>query len=302
MNQAVIDKASAIINGKTGYIGGGMEGYAALALIDEQGYPTASTLTIAKADGIKWLTFCTSPGQGKVSRIEQCNRASVCINSSEYNITLVGTIEILTDLKAKQDNWLPIMDDGAHWSGPDDPAFCVLRFTMERYSIYVADADEEAVGTLQDASDHLQKPQEHQAPSFEPIFVYNNGQCAQAIALYEKALGATVMVLSRYGEENPENTGPVGEAEKNLIFHAQIKIGKQTILLADDKDNSTKIGSQMQMVVEFDTEDGLKSAYEALADGATDLLPPHRTPYSPCVAGLTDKFGIPWQLMVWHGY
>jgi hypothetical protein len=34
-----------------------MEGYAALALIDENGYPTASTLTIAKADGINMDTI-----------------------------------------------------------------------------------------------------------------------------------------------------------------------------------------------------------------------------------------------------
>ena len=88
MSKEVIARAAEIINGKTGYIGGGMEGYAALALIDENGYPTASTLTITKADGIKWLTFCTSLDDNKVKRIRKCNRASVCINTSEYNITL----------------------------------------------------------------------------------------------------------------------------------------------------------------------------------------------------------------------
>jgi len=44
MNQEIITKAAEIIASKTGYIGGGMEGYAALALIDENGYPTVSTL------------------------------------------------------------------------------------------------------------------------------------------------------------------------------------------------------------------------------------------------------------------
>ncbi|MCL2034144.1 MAG: pyridoxamine 5'-phosphate oxidase family protein [Oscillospiraceae bacterium] len=147
MNQEVIAKAEEIINGKTGYIGGGMEGYAALSLIDENGYPTTSTLTIVKADGIKWLTFATSPDENKAKRVEKCSRASVCINSTEYNITLVGTIEIVTDMKTKKDMWLEPMGCGEHWTGYDDPNFCVLRFETERYSLFVG--YESAQGTLE---------------------------------------------------------------------------------------------------------------------------------------------------------
>jgi general stress protein 26 len=146
MNQEIIARAEKIIDSKTGYIGDGMEGYAALALIDENGYPTASTLTIAKADGIKWLTFNTSLSRNTVKRIQKCNRAGVCINSSEYNITLVGTVEILTDSDTKNNMWFPVMAN--HWSGPDDPEYCVLRFTTERYSLFVG--YEEAKGTLKD--------------------------------------------------------------------------------------------------------------------------------------------------------
>jgi len=42
MNEAVIKKAGEIIATKTNYVGGGMEGYAVLSLIDENGYPSAS--------------------------------------------------------------------------------------------------------------------------------------------------------------------------------------------------------------------------------------------------------------------
>jgi len=146
MNEKTIAKAEKVIASKTGYVGGGMEGSAALALIDENGYPTASTLTIANADGIKWITFNTSPNTDKVRRIEKCNRASVCINSSEYNITLVGTIEVLTDDKTKNENWFQPLCE--MWSGPNDPDFCVLRFITERYNLFFADEDSEAKGTL----------------------------------------------------------------------------------------------------------------------------------------------------------
>lgn len=148
MNQKNIKRAGEVIASKTGYIGGGMGGYAVLALIDENGYPTASTLTIAKAEGINWITFNTSPDTNKVRRIQKCNRASVCLSSSEYNITLVGTIEVLTDPATKKDMWFEPMAE--MWSGPDDPSFCVLKFNTERYNIFFADEMEEpeTVGTL----------------------------------------------------------------------------------------------------------------------------------------------------------
>jgi len=136
MNQEIIARTEEIISSKTGYIGDGMEGYATLAVIDENGYPTASTYVIAKADGIKWLTFNTSLGRDIVKRINKNNRASVCINSSEYNITLVGTIEVLTDLETKKDMWFSPISE-RHWSSPEDPGYCVLRFNTERYNLFV---------------------------------------------------------------------------------------------------------------------------------------------------------------------
>jgi len=146
MDQDIIARAGEVIDSKANYVGGGMEGYAVLALIDENGYPTASTLTIAKADGINWLTFCTSPDSNKAMRIAACNRASVCIASSEYNISLVGTIEIVSDATVKKDSWFAPMSH--MWTGPDDPTFCVLRFHTERYNLFFADDESEAVGTL----------------------------------------------------------------------------------------------------------------------------------------------------------
>ena len=149
MNEKTLERASEIIQRKTGYVGGGMEGYAVLSLIDENGYPTSSTVTIVKASGINWLTFATSPESNKAKRIAKSNKASVCIASSEYNITLVGTIEIVDNVEIKKEMWLEPMNDGSHWNGYDDPNFCVLRFNTEKYNINIFDGNcQEATGTL----------------------------------------------------------------------------------------------------------------------------------------------------------
>jgi len=146
MNQEIIARAAEVIASKTGFIGDGMEGHCVLALIDEDSYPTASTMTISKADGIKWITFLDGAGSNKTKRVKKCNRGSVCLSSSEYNITLVGTLEILDDPAIKKEMWQePICE---YYSGPDDPNYWVLRFTTERYNIFFASDDTEAQGVL----------------------------------------------------------------------------------------------------------------------------------------------------------
>ena len=148
MSQEIIKKASELINSKAEYRAGGMEGYAALSLIDENGYPSATTFCITRADGINWLTFNTATDRPYAERISKNNKACVCINSSAYTINLVGTAEALTDMETKKANWLPMFEDGVHWSGADDPTLLILRFKTERYTITFADDGSYAAGSL----------------------------------------------------------------------------------------------------------------------------------------------------------
>lgn len=139
MNEKVITKASEIVNAKSGFIGDGMDGYVSLALINENGYPVITTISIAQADGIKWLTFVPGSKRNSVKRANMCNRACVCINSRYYHISLVGSIEVLTDAESKKDNWQQPLS--AYWDGPEEADYCVLRFTTEHYTIYLIDKD-----------------------------------------------------------------------------------------------------------------------------------------------------------------
>ncbi len=132
MNEEIIARAGEIIAKKTG---GGNEGYCVLALIDKDGYPTASTISASKAEGINRITFCTGLGSNKADRIKQCSHASVCINAIDHNITLVGTIEILTDPDIKKEMWYKGLEE--NFDGPEDPNYCVLLFKTNRYNLFV---------------------------------------------------------------------------------------------------------------------------------------------------------------------
>lgn len=76
MSKEVIKKAEKIIEENTAHhFSEGSEPFCTLALIDENGYPTASTITASKAEGINWITFCTGLESDKAKRIAKCNRA-----------------------------------------------------------------------------------------------------------------------------------------------------------------------------------------------------------------------------------
>ncbi len=139
MNSEVIKRAGEIIAKNSRE-----KGFCVLALLDVEGYPTASTISVSKNDGISSMTFCTGLNSNKTPRIEKCNRASVCSCSMEHNITLVGTIEIITDPDVKKEMWYSGLE--GHFSGPEDPNYCVLMFKTERYNLMVD--WKEAVGTL----------------------------------------------------------------------------------------------------------------------------------------------------------
>ena len=298
MSEKIIARAGEIIKSKSAEVN--MGAGVTLSLVDHEGYPTTSTISISKADGINQILFGVGLDSNKAKRARACSRASLCIfdddyeNNEYYNITLVGDIEILTDHEIKNEVWYEGLAE--HFpGGTGDPNFCVLRFVTKRYNLWVD--DEEAIGNL---NAKTKEPEKTKSPVFEPILIYTGGQCANAIEAYKKAFGAEVTSITRYSEYNPEGA-KLSEEQKDYIMNGQIRIGNQTILVCDDTTDGTKPGNRLQMVMEFTSDDAVKMAYNTLLEGATNLTPPHNAGYSSCVAYLTDVYGIPWQMMVWHG-
>ena len=147
MNDKLISRASEILASRAigDYVEGNTGYYSTLALIDFDGYPTTTTISFSKSEGIRSLAFCTSLESNAAKRAQKNNRASVCVNSDGYHISLVGTIEILTDLPTKQEMWYGGLEE--YFTGPEDPNFCVLRFTTERYNILIFELGEEEFDT-----------------------------------------------------------------------------------------------------------------------------------------------------------
>ncbi len=109
-------------------------GYCALTLMDTDDRPTTTTITPSKAEGIRWITFCTGFGT-RTERIQLCKDACVCFNSPEYHISLKGSMEVITDPDVKREMWYDGMAN--HYDSPEDPGYVVLKFTADSYNLFI---------------------------------------------------------------------------------------------------------------------------------------------------------------------
>ena len=134
-NTKIIAQAIEIVKKNTVQDGTFQGEMCVLSLIDEEGFPTASVVTPSKSDGINWVTFCTFLDNNRARRSIANKRASVCFSSDEYCINLVGEIEVITSADVKQEMWYDTLS--LHVSGPEDPNYCVLKFTTKRYKIFI---------------------------------------------------------------------------------------------------------------------------------------------------------------------
>ena len=144
MNSEQTRKAEELINNSTMHAIGNMlpdktnwEADWVMALTDKDGYPAASMITAAKADGFKWVAFCTGLNSNKVKRIKNDSRACIYLfdNKSFTGISLVGSIEIIVDTDVKKQMWYNTLGD--HYSSPDDEQYCVLMFTPKKYNMFM---------------------------------------------------------------------------------------------------------------------------------------------------------------------
>jgi PhnB protein len=135
----------------------------------------------------------------------------------------------------------------------------------------------------------------------EPILIFA-GQASQALEMYKKAFNAEIKVKMLYSDANPKDYKCKDE-EKDFIYHSQLKIGKQIIMIADDSGGSlgneanAKPAFAIDLVVQFKTDDELKTAYNVLSEGGTVTSPLISQTYCSLTCALIDKFGGRWQLM-----
>lgn len=125
-----------------------------------------------------------------------------------------------------------------------------------------------------------------------------NGQCEEALLLYQKAFHGTIGCMLRYSDANPKDwTRPLSQEEAQKIYHSELWIGIQRMMMCDNLEVPFQTSLSLSLVVTVDTKDEVAAAYEILKEGCTLIYPMRQTTYSSCEVVLIDKFGFRWGIM-----
>ena len=125
-----------------------------------------------------------------------------------------------------------------------------------------------------------------------------NGNCAEVIALYEKAFGAKAEI-AKYKDVPSEDGYQLAEGTENLIMHAGLEIGGAMIMLSDmPPEHPAKIGGNVAIMVEFDDAGVAKNAFDVLKEGGEIDMELQETFWSKCFGSLTDKYGVTWNITI----
>jgi PhnB protein len=124
------------------------------------------------------------------------------------------------------------------------------------------------------------------------------GQCEEAVALYERAFGAITKLMMRYSDADKRDWDrPLTDGQKKMVYHAEMFIGDQRIMLSDIIEFDLSQGTSLFLTITFEDAASVKGAYEVLKEGSTIVYPMKSTTYSSCFVSLIDKFGVRWALM-----
>lgn len=124
------------------------------------------------------------------------------------------------------------------------------------------------------------------------------GQCEEAIALYSSAFGTEPAFIMRYSERNREDyPKELTPEQESFVYHAEMFIGGQRIMMCDNIDVPFVTSYACFLTVTFDTDEEVKSAFDALSEGGSIIYPLAKTTYSSCRGVLVDRYGFRWGLM-----
>jgi PhnB protein len=136
---------------------------------------------------------------------------------------------------------------------------------------------------------------------FQPYLTFG-GNCAEAMAHYEKVLGAKMQRFIRFGDAPPMPEGamtegcPGGELAPDMadkVMHATIELDG-AMLMASDAMGPYDGMKNVAVTLSFPTPERAEQVFTALAAGGKIDMPMGETFWVEKFGAVTDRFGTSW--------
>ena len=118
-----------------------------------------------------------------------------------------------------------------------------------------------------------------------------NGNAAEALDFYAKALDGETSMRSTFGETNMAQD----DSMKDKILHAVFEAGDLKFMVSDCPPGvSVASGDQVSLSLNFTDLESIEKTFAALAEGGNVTMPIQDTFWGARFAMTKDKFGVHW--------
>lgn len=129
----------------------------------------------------------------------------------------------------------------------------------------------------------------HQAT---PYLMFN-GNAKEALEYYKGVFGGEIAEIQTYGEADY----PTPPEADNRIMHARFKKDDLLLMVSDAfPGQSVDVGSNISLVLEFESDDEIRTVYSALIKKGSIYMELQDTFWGATYAKVKDAYGITWDL------
>jgi PhnB protein len=122
-------------------------------------------------------------------------------------------------------------------------------------------------------------------------YIFSNDAKKQS-QFYKKALNGEIVSLQTFGQMPNAD-----EKMKDKIMHLVFKVGEVTFFMADSVMEDVKGGNQIDLALEFSTEEEAKQAFDNLAKDGQVIMPFEKQFWGAMFGRVKDQFGMHWQIV-----
>jgi PhnB protein len=136
---------------------------------------------------------------------------------------------------------------------------------------------------------------ENEVMKIQPYLSFE-GRCDEAIAFYQKTVGAEVQMLMRWKDAPDKSMCTPENAER--VMHSSVRIGESTVMMSDGRGTMRPEfkGVSLSLIAKDAPE--AEKLFKALGDGGQVQMPMSKTFFSPAFGMVADKFGVGWMIVV----
>lgn len=135
-------------------------------------------------------------------------------------------------------------------------------------------------------------------------YLYFGGRAEEAIAFYQKALGAEVQMLLRHKDSpEPAPPGVIAPGWESKVMHASLKIDDAVVHVSDGcgrEEPGSRRFDGFGLTIAAKDEADADRIFGALVDGGEVRMPLGKTFFSPRFGMVADRFGVLWIVIVQH--